>query len=346
MKKFSYTEQDSTMQLIILPLFVFILNWILLKDTYWYDWRVFAFATLVAGTMGYGNWIVNNITGNYINRHFPHFHQSPQRILLLLLSADLLISLVVSIDYGIYVWADSPALPLHPGQLGWAYAFVLIDTLIIIAIYESIMAFNHWQRTLIETEQLRKENLQSQLEGLKSQINPHFLFNSLNSLSSLIEDDPDLAQQFIEEMSSVYRYLLRSNETELATLEQEIQFAQSYFHLLNTRYGNGIRLDLSIDSQLETYLLPPLTLQILFENVVKHNIILPQQPVTIRVSTTPDGRLQVQNNLQRKSVRVASNRIGLSNITAKYELLGQGTVLIQEEAQTFTVTLPLLANSA
>ncbi|WP_338871949.1 histidine kinase [Spirosoma sp. SC4-14] len=345
MKKFSYTEQDSTMQLIVLPLFVFILNWILLKDTYWHNWRVFAFATLVAGTIGYGNWIANNIAGNYINRNFPYFHQLPQRIVLLFLSAVLLISLAVTLDYGIYVWANSSTLPLKPGQLGWAFAFVLINTVVVIAIYESIMAFNYWQRTLIETEQLRKENLQSQLEGLKSQINPHFLFNSLNSLSSLIEDDPDRAQQFIEEMSSVYRYLLRSNETELATLQQEIQFAQSYFHLLNTRYGDGIRLDLAIDPQLETYLLPPLTLQILFENVVKHNIILPQQPLTIRVNTTPDGQLRVQNNLQRKSVRVPSNRIGLSNITAKYELLGQGTVLIEEEAQTFIVTLPLLVNS-
>jgi hypothetical protein len=345
MKRFSYTEQDSTLQLIVLPVFVFILNWILLRDVYWQNWQIFGFATLSAGLLSYGNWLANNAISIYVNQHFPHPQQTPRRILFMFILTGLQSCLTTSVTYGLYKVVASPAFPIHPGGLGWAYTFVLLVVVMVITVYEGVFAFTHWEQTLIETEQLKKANLQSQLDGLKSQINPHFLFNSLNSLSSLIEDDPDQAERFVEEMSSVYRYLLRSNETELTTLGQEIQFAQSYFHLLNTRYGDGIQLRLAIDPAFADYLLPPLTLQILIENVVKHNIILPQQPLTIRIATTLEGRLEVQNNLQRKTVRVPSNRVGLSNITTKYQLLGQGSISIQENDQTFSVTLPLLANS-
>ncbi|QHV97475.1 sensor histidine kinase [Spirosoma endbachense] len=345
MKRFSYTEQDSTLQLIVLPVFVFILNWILLRNVYWQNWQIFGFATLSAGLLSYGNWLANNAISIYINQHFPHPQQTPRRILFMFILTGLQSCLTISVIYGLYKVVASPAFPVYPGWLGWAYTYDLLVVVMVITVYEGVFAFTHWEQTLIETEQLKKANLQSQLDGLKSQINPHFLFNSLNSLSSLIEDDPDQAERFVEEMSSVYRYLLRSNETELATLSQEIQFAQSYFHLLNTRYGDGIQLRLAIDPALADHLLPPLTLQILIENVVKHNIILPQQPLTIRIGTTPDGRLEVQNNVQRKNVRVPSNRVGLSNITTKYQLLGQGSVSIQENDQTFSVTLPLLANS-
>ncbi|WP_353723263.1 histidine kinase [Dyadobacter sp. 676] len=176
-------------------------------------------------------------------------------------------------------------------------------------------------------------------------MNPHFLFNCLNSLSSLIEEDPDLATQFIDEMSNVYRYLLRSNESELTTLEAELRFAGSYFHLLSTRYGANLRLEEEIDPAYRDYMLPPLTLQLLMENVVKHNVIMPRQPLYIRLNTTADGRLVVSNNLQRRQVSVPSSRIGLANIATKYNLLGQGEISIEENPQTFSVSLPLLTSA-
>lgn len=212
---------------------------------------------------------------------------------------------------------------------------------VVSSVYETINFLEHWQRAIIETEQLKKDHLQSKLDALKNQINPHFLFNSL---SSLIEDDPAQAEQFVDEMSSVYRYLLRSNETELVTLETEMAFAQSYFHLLSTRYGGHIRLELAVDACYHDHLMPPLTLQLLLENAVKHNVILAQQPLYISIETVAD-QLVVRNNLQRKATRILSNQVGLANIATKYRLLGAGEVMVYDDDSFFTVTLPLIGQS-
>ena len=193
-----------------------------------------------------------------------------------------------------------------------------------------------------EQEKLRIVNLQSQLDALKQQVNPHFLFNSLNVLDSLIEDDPKQARVFLEELSTVYRYLLRANEQHLTDLSTELDFIHSYFHLLKTRHGSGLIMNVAIDHRFQTYRIPPLTLQLLVENAVKHNIVLPDQPLNIDILTDDQSRLQVRNNIQRKTVRVASNGVGLTNILAKYQMLNQPKPTIRENEGQFVVTLPLI----
>lgn len=193
-----------------------------------------------------------------------------------------------------------------------------------------------------EQEKLRTANLQSQLDALKQQVNPHFLFNSLNVLDSLIEDDPRQARVFLDELSSVYRYLLRSNEQHLTDLDSELAFINSYFHLLRTRHGMGLNLTIAVEAHSQSCQIPPLTLQLLVENAVKHNIVLPEQPLNIDILTNGEDSLQVRNNIQRKTIRVASNGVGLGNILAKYRMLGQKTPTIQEADGQFIVTLPLI----
>ncbi|WP_128548479.1 sensor histidine kinase [Larkinella soli] len=218
------------------------------------------------------------------------------------------------------------------------------------SIYETLFFAQNsiqYQKRLKETERerdkLRLAGLQSQLDALKQQVNPHFLFNSLNVLDSLIEDDPRQARLFLEELCTVYRYLLRSNEHYLTDLGTELDFIHSYFHLLKTRHGEGVSLDVAVDGQYQDYRLPPLTLQLLVENAVKHNIVLPDQPLQIVISTDGRGGLTVRNNLQRKSVRVASNGVGLTNILAKYRMLGRPAPTIRETEGEFVVSLPLIA---
>lgn len=192
-------------------------------------------------------------------------------------------------------------------------------------------------------QRMQQEKTEMQMRALQSQINPHFLFNGLNTLSSLIDESPTQAADFVNELSNVYRYLLRSNENELTTLQIELRFINSYFHLLKTRFGHSIRLEVSVDeSYLETQL-PPLTLQLLVENAVKHNVVLAKKPLIIRIQTTDDQQLIVENSLQRKTLRVESNGVGLSNIAVKYRLLNQSPPLIEEHDDLFRVTLPLLA---
>lgn len=224
----------------------------------------------------------------------------------------------------------------------WAAIASAIGNVIITIVFEAVAAFERWKATLTETEQLKKENLKSQLQSLKNQINPHFLFNSINSLSSLISDDPDKAELFLDEMSKVYRYLLRNNEDNLITLRMELDFIHSYFHLLKTRYGDGIELNLNIPERLMDRSIPPLTLQILIENAVKHNVILKDHPLKMEITPGKDDKLLVRNNLQRKNTRMISNKVGLENIAAKYRLMNQPEIEISENENMFCVIVPLI----
>ncbi|RDB08008.1 sensor histidine kinase [Runella aurantiaca] len=220
--------------------------------------------------------------------------------------------------------------------------FGLVMLLPILAIYEAIYLYKQWWKTYYEAERLKKENLQTQLDSLKSQIQPHFLFNNLSTLSSLVAEDPKKAERFIEELSSVYRYLLQNNDQPLTTLENELNFIDAYFHLLQTRFGNGLRLIKDIPAAKLSYLIPPLTLQLLVENAVKHNAILSHQPLKITIYADDANDLFVVNNLQVKSKSLPSDKTGLANISSKYSLLGQPHVVVRQTEHIFQVKVPLI----
>ncbi|WP_246169275.1 sensor histidine kinase [Rudanella paleaurantiibacter] len=193
-----------------------------------------------------------------------------------------------------------------------------------------------------ERERLQMVNLQSQLEVLKQQVNPHFLFNALNSLSALISEDPEKAEVFVDKLSSVYRYVLRSGtEQNLTTLAAELQFIDGYYHLLQTRYGSGLTLSVAIPESAKNLQLPPLTLQLLVENAVKHNVVSVKRPLHIQIQTDQLGWLIVQNNLQHKATRALSNGVGLSNIVAKYQMLNLPQPVVSASDSTFEIRLPL-----
>jgi len=339
----TYTKQDIWIALALLPAYIFLMNYLLVGNIYFSDISVFVKATVVSTIVfGMAYQLVHARIGFWFRKQYSHFQQTPKRMLLMI-PAHIVCN--VAIISGLFFGYEAAGFPGYIYDLKsyeWALGLGALMNVVVTCIHEGVYAFELWQQKLIETEKLRKANLQSQFESLKQQINPHFLFNCLNSLSSLIEEDAELATQFIDEMSNVYRYLLRSNESELTTLESELNFASSYFHLLSTRYGSNLRLEEEINPAYRGFMLPPLTLQLLMENVVKHNVIMPQQPLYIRLHTTRNGRLVVSNNLQRRSVKVPSSRIGLANIATKYSLLGEGEIDIDESPQTFSVSLPLL----
>ncbi|MFD1143131.1 sensor histidine kinase [Larkinella insperata] len=196
--------------------------------------------------------------------------------------------------------------------------------------------------TQLAFQRLEQEKTQVQLRALQAQVNPHFLFNSLNSLSSLIDDNPEQASQFVDQLSQVYRYLLKANEQPLTTLARELDFIQSYSHLLKTRYERGLTVAVRVDPAYAAWQLPPMTLQLLVENAVKHNVILAAQPLQIDIQTDDQGHLVIQNNLQRKRTKVLSNGVGLSTILAQYQKLHHATPEVIEAPTTFTVRIPLI----
>lgn len=216
---------------------------------------------------------------------------------------------------------------------------------LIAGVYEALYYLEQWKKSVQATEALEKRNLQSQLESLKNQVTPHFLFNSLNSLSGLVEEDPKRALRFIEELSSIYRYLLQSNEKQLITLSRELEFINAYFYLLKTRFEGGLFLSIEIAPGMNEYLLPPLTLQILVENAVKHNMISESMPLHIKIYTDEGGNLIVLNNLQKRKASIPSSKMGLVNISAKYQLLNQPDIIIHETTAHFQVVVPLISHN-
>ncbi|GAA4455122.1 histidine kinase [Nibrella saemangeumensis] len=345
MKRPTYTQQDILIRWTVLPVYVLVLNWLLLGNAYWATAKVFSAATLLAFLFYYAHWLVNNDIAQWFHRLYPSFKHTLLRVVLSVVVISVHTSGITGIIYLLYRYLAFAGYQPQPDDLRWGLLFGVVVVLLVTAIYESVNLFEQWQRTLTQTEQFRKANLESQFESLKQQINPHFLFNSLNTLSQLVEESPNQATAYLDEMSSVYRYLLRANEQHLTTLKTELDFARSYFYLLGIRHGQAIQLVEAVDPLYYDHLIPPLTLQLLLENAVKHNIILPEQPLVIELRTTPDARLVVQNNLQRKRVQVSSSRVGLTNITSKYQLLGQGDMQVNEKPDCFRVTLPLLAAS-
>ncbi|WP_420149405.1 sensor histidine kinase [Spirosoma sp.] len=341
-----FTKQDTWIAVGLVPAYIAFLNYMLFGETYFRQLDTFLLATLSTAVLWTPVYFLHAVPAAYLRDQYPAVRQTWIRLVLALMIHILMSSAIISFLFYGYKWVRFPAYTFDATRYYWTLLLSMIGNLIANVIHESVYTFEKWTETLQQTERLKKINLQSRLESLKQQVNPHFLFNSLNTLSSLIDNDPDKAEQFVEELASVYRYLLHTNEAELTSLQTELTFINSYFHLLKTRYGNGIDLHVAISDDFQAAQLPPLTLQMLVENAVKHNIILPDQPLSIRIETDTNGRLVVANNVQRKNSRVLSNGVGLANIATKYQLLGHGNLEILDEPAAFTVTIPLILNGS
>lgn len=197
------------------------------------------------------------------------------------------------------------------------------------------------QLVLIENEQLQAENIRNQYEVLKNQLNPHMLFNSLNTLRSLVRENQDKAQDYIQELSRVLRYTLQSNESQSVSLREEMEFASAYIFLLKMRFENNLQFDIQIDKSFEDYRLPPMAVQVLIENAVKHNEISDRKPLTIHIVTNNEGYLSVSNDIQPKRTAASGTGIGLVNLAKRYRLLFKQDIQITEDKE-FSVCIPLI----
>jgi hypothetical protein len=228
------------------------------------------------------------------------------------------------------------------GVIGISALYGMLAFLLLLGIYELACHFARLGHTERERDRLEKEKLHAELQQLKGIVNPHFLFNNLNSLSSLISESPQQAEEFLDELTKVFRYLLRNNETELTTLAEELQFLQSYYSLLETRHGKAISMQVDVDPVCGSYLLPPLTLQLLVENAVKHNRVHKEDPLRIELFSEARNRLVVRNNLAKREQSVESTGIGLRNINSRYKLLNHEPPVIRKDAEFFSVVINLI----
>ena len=221
------------------------------------------------------------------------------------------------------------------------YQFGLWITLTIVITFHIIYFYNKYQQNRIKEQQVIAGTASAKFDALKNQLDPHFLFNSLNVLTSLIEENPDNAQKFTTSLSKVYRYVLEQKSKELVTVDEELQFAKTYMSLLKMRFEDSIVFTMPETASNPESKVVPLSLQLLLENAVKHNMVTSSKPLHIKIYEE-QGSLIVENNLQPKQIVKKSTGVGLSNIKQRYELLTNKKVNINKEASRFAVAIPML----
>jgi sensor histidine kinase YesM len=334
MKLAYYTRKDWLIIGLLLPPIIILVNYSIFGKRYFSGADIFWAATIISTGFGLLSWYLQIIIALIMNARYPRYNQTFRRVLLSMGLYVVVTVITIILIFVLYDRVDFFNYKLNLTHMAFGALSGAGASIVAASFHEGVAFYEKWKTVTDQAEQLKKENLQTQLESLKAQVN-------LNSLSSLISEDPNKAEKFLDEMCKVYRYLLRNNEDDLAPLWVEMQFIQSYYHLLKTRYGDSLSLEVEIPDELVWYRIPSLTLQMLVENAVKHNIMQKDQPLNISITTAEGPRLIVSNNLQRKK-RISSNKVGLNNIVNKYKLLKQEDILVQEDEKIFAIVLPLI----
>jgi sensor histidine kinase YesM len=325
-----------------MPLIDLGLNYILFDERLFHDYRIWVVSFPLIWTAGIVTWYFHVMYSHNAQRKYPEISQSTQRIILKCLVNIFIMSPAILIIFFLYDRLQILGYSMKSGDLLKGVLVGFAVNLVFSTLWEALYIIDKHRESIGEKELLSQMSLQQEFDVLKSQVNPHFLFNCFNTLSSLITEDAKKAEVFLDELSKVYRYLLRNNEAGLSTLENELKFIESYFRLLKTRHGDAVQFQVESDKRYNHYLLPSLSLQLLVENAVKHNVLSKNKPLVIDIFTTAGNKLIVNNNLQRRTKKGPSNKIGLDNIKMKYRLLNQNGFHVMEDGRNFTVVLPLI----
>jgi two-component system, LytTR family, sensor kinase len=256
----------------------------------------------------------------------------------ILITALAVVPLTLGLAYGYHHWAlDRVWLTL---KLALTFAFRV--NLFLHIINAMVYLLQREREAQLAAEQFKKASAQAQFASLRTQVNPHFLFNTLNVLSSLVQKDPLLANDFIEELAKVYRYVLQNFEKELVDLGSELAFIHSYVYLLEKRFHDGVRVEVNVPPAYLGHFVMPLALQMLVENAIKHNVSSKNRPLLVQISVDDTGYLCVRNNLQPKLEKEISTQLGLDNLDRRYKYIANRRIVKQVEPKHFVVKVPIL----
>lgn len=282
-------------------------------------------------------WLGCRTIVGYLWKRFPwHLEPLPHLVLeIILIALWVGVMIILSSAANRYLMHDAP-------EEEWkvVFAIVLLISYLITAIHEGVMFYQQWQLHFHKSEQFQRKTLQAQYETLKTQINPHFLFNSLNTLMAYVEDNPR-ASEFVESLSDFMRYVLHNRDKELVLLREELRMVKQYAFIQKSRFGEGLKISFDVDEKYYHLAVVPLSIQMLFENVIKHNVISASKPLIVSVVVGEGPSLCVENAIQRKD-EVDSTGVGLVNISERYSFLTRRSVGIFDDGKIFRVCLPLL----
>lgn len=271
-------------------------------------------------------------------KHYSWFRQ-PARKLALLLFANIFYTAPLTVLF-LWGWYQQPVYADTPWSVIQQIAGINVIAVIFIThVYETIFLIREREQDLVRVSQLQQAQTQAQLNALKAQIDPHFMFNSLNTLHYLINQDAKKARLFTQNLSDVYRYILMHKDDKLVTLAEELEFSKNYLQLMEVRFGKAFTLNQQIPKQ--EYLIPPVSLQVLLENIFKHNSFTENAPVQVSL-LVKNEKLQISNNMISKKEKEPSTGLGLQNLSERFRLVTGKAIQIKSNSSTFAVTLPLL----
>jgi len=286
-------------------------------------------------------WVGNRLITKAFNRLLPWAVYGNVRFFIHLLSGIGYSLVVINATYAALKYTLTIDPPTR-GQLIVMNVYGAAIFIPVFSLYFSLHFLRSWRKSEIESEKFQKESMRAQLESLKGHLDPHFLFNSLNILSSLIDKDRERSKTFLQKFAEVYRLMLRSKSEDLITLREEMDFIESYSFLLQTRFGESIVFSTNVPASLYASMLPPLTIQMLVENAIKHNVITEKKPLQIAITGDTEW-ITVSNTLNERGPDTESKRgSGLENIRMRYRHFTSKVLKIEKSATDFSVTIPLL----
>lgn len=336
---------DGLLMAIGIPFLSFIIPIVFMNCRFtrapYFSWDKYAATFIITAVV----WIGNRYIMIFSRKKYPQFNEVRARIIFQSVIM-LLFTLIFNSSLGRLaedVFEDGLIKPSRTDILIHSNSAALFCTIMIIAIYESIYFMHQLKHSVEETEHLKRENLNAQLDALRTQVNPHFLFNNLNTLVSLIPEDPKQAVDFVQQLSKLYRHILEVKDEKSILLKDELDVLKAYAFLLKTRFGSNLEVNINVPQEKLNKKIVPLSLQLLMENAIKHNIVSADKPLHIDVFTE-NGSLVVSNNLQIKNQITESTGIGLDNIRNRYKLLSEKPVKVTANNTNFTVSIPLIEN--
>ncbi|MBP7504957.1 MAG: histidine kinase, partial [Prolixibacteraceae bacterium] len=279
---------------------------------------------------------LNVLLDNLSERYFPIPSRIITRVLL-----HFLLSLTIGLFALIYFERQIKYLEVLQEPITWLlFAFGLFFVFIMVVISISLRIVSKWIGAQREVEALRQLQMKNDYNALQDQLNPHFLFNNLSVLKSMIRYDPEAAVAFTQNFTDTFRYVLQTRDRTTVSLGEELEFIRSYLELHQERLGEGLRVEINVDPELKTRRIPPLSLQLLVENAIKHNVVSTERPLYLKILATGES-IRVENNIQIRESSYSTEK-GLANLVARYEFLTERKVTVDNTGIVFSVELPLL----
>lgn len=337
-----YSDKELQVFLWVIVPYSISMNAIVFGECLFSDLKTFAIGFVLSVAYLFIAYAVFGLVAVLIQKRFPANSDLFRRVGVILPIFYVMNILLVTGLYAFYNFLEPfDCIPIN-NHLLWAIGFGCLSSTVITFLNEAIVNWDRWKTSVTETEQLKNSYQKTKLLGLKGQINPHFLFNCFNSLSSLIGEDEEKAEQFLDEMTKVHRYMLRGDDDQLVTLEEELKFVQSYLFLTDVRFGEAIKAKIEVGPSIRRKYLPPLSLQVILENVIYTNTASKLMPLKLAITDDGDNVI-VRHSINTKISNDASGfEEGLDNLITKYRLLHVPDITVNETGIERIIILPLL----